>query len=180
MPMEVFRPKPGVRLRANARCSSFYRLAALWLFVLGMSVLAIVPAQAQRRELAASYQISKVVRTGGEVSFDLTLKVINYSGQSLRNAGIVLYGKPVQPAEENPVLGTFPLIKSFPSRAEISLTQSFTVSAAEYAGWGHGNDPRLVFLKPDAQLGTLQEPIDARRDFSPVTVTKAKTAGGVR
>jgi len=170
----------GIRHRSNTRFNACQGWILAITVVVAGCLLAGVPAEAQRREFAATYQVSGIAQSGDEVIFTLALKIVNNSGQSLRNAGIVLYGHPAQPMQEGPVLGTFPLIKSFPDRGELQVSETFTVPVNEYLRWNRGNQPRLVFLKPDSAQGTILEPIDLSPELGGTTAGKAKLAGGAR
>jgi len=131
-------------------------------------ILAAPATHAQRRDFAGSYAISHVVPDGDQVTLTLALTLHNYSGADLHNAGVVLTARNPQPipAAQPTTIAAFPLIKDFPFHTDITLRQTVTIPAAEYARWTNGDNPHLEFLKPDGHQGTIYEPIDLRREIA--------------
>ena len=82
--------------------------------------------------------------------------------------------------QEGPVLGTFPLIQCSSDREALQLSATFTVPLNEYLRWNRGNQPHLVFLKPDGQHGTIAETIDLTPEIGSGTTGKARLAGGAQ
>jgi hypothetical protein len=164
--MHQFRPAPqqpiAQRLSVRALPFLYLVLAALTL------LLAAPPSQAQRRDFTGSYTISHVRPEADNVTLTLTLTVHNYSGADLRNAGVVLAtpNHAIPGAQPTPI-AAFPLIKDFPFHTDITLRQTITIPATEYARWNTGESPNLEFLKPDGHQGTIYEPIDLRREITP-------------
>jgi hypothetical protein len=146
---------------------------------LGLLCLALglpLATHAQRRDFAASYQLTHIVEspnTGSDqVAVTITLKLFNYSGAEIRTGAVVLYSSqshPMPGLERNPavdnILGAFPLIASLPAYKETTLRHRFTIPAAEYALWKQGREPELVFLKPDAEGNAQNTHIDLRREM---------------
>jgi hypothetical protein len=132
-------------------------------------------AQAQRRDFAGVYSFSDVVKDADSVSLTITLTVHNFSGADIRNGGAALYPSPVghaANAHANSPIDAFGLVKLFPSYRDVTLTHRFTVSAAQYARWNNGENPRLQFLVPDGASGTRVVPIDLRREIVPAALAK--------
>jgi hypothetical protein len=141
-----------------------FRLLALSL-LLACALAIGLPASAQRIDFPATYQITHVSQIGNEVQLTLSLTIHNYSGKDLQNSGIVLYGSP----QGSDLIGTFDLVKIFPSYQEITVSHQFTLPKAEYAQWQHGAKPSLQILFPDGTGGTRTDTIDARLDTRPDT-----------
>jgi len=60
------------------------------------------------------------------------------------------------------LIGTFDLVKFFPSFKDISVSNRFTVPRAEYERWMQGARPNLDILLPDGEGGTVVDSIDPR------------------
>jgi len=137
-------------------------------------VLAAPIACAQRRDFTGSYAISHVRAEGDQVTLTLSLTVHNYSGAEILNGGVILAARDLEPihnAEPTPI-AAFPLIKDFPFHTDITIRQTITIPAAEYARWTNGENPNLEFLKPDGHQGTIYETIDLRREIAPSKVAQ--------
>ena len=133
------------------------------ILLLALAVAFAQAAHAQRRDFTGSYAISHVHPQGDQVTLTLTLTVHNYSGVDLHNAGVILAAPGLQPTP----IAAFPLIKDFPFHTDITVRQTVTIPATEYARWTTGQNPNLEFLKPDGHQGTIYEPIDLRREITP-------------
>ena len=127
---------------------------------------------AQRRDFAATYELTHIVDSGDQVALTITLKLFNYSGAEIRNGAIVLRDSTASTAPsrnpEDKLLGAFPLIPSLPAYKETTLRHRFTIPAAEYALWKQGREPQLIFLKPDAEGNAQNTHIDLRREITPI------------
>jgi hypothetical protein len=149
----------------------------VFLTFLSLAFFMTLSSQAQRRDFAASYQLSNIVESGDQVSVTVTLKLFNYSGGEIRNGAVVLKDSRAnvmsgrESADSN-LLGAFNLIPSLPAYQETTLRHRFSIPASEYALWNQGREPELVFLKPDAEGNAQSVHIDLRRDFAPAKVTQ--------
>lgn len=147
------------RNRALARC----------LVLLSLALCLTLSMQAQRRDFAASYKLSDIVKSGNSVSLTLTLTIHNSLGGDIHDGGIALYstlGPNAVPVD------TFDIIKLLPSYKNVTVSQQFTISATEYERWSRGENPNLKFLLPDDSGGTLFVDIDLSRQIPPAAVAE--------
>jgi hypothetical protein len=140
------------------------RLRRLGLF-LALILCANLAAVAQRINFPATYLITHVSTLDQQVQLTLTLTIHNFSGKDIQDCGIVLYGS----SNGAEPIGTFDLVKLFPTYKDITVSHQFSLSQAEYSSWQHGVHPSLDILLSDGHGGTRIEAIDARLDTRPVT-----------
>ncbi len=117
--------------------------------VLSLAVLLVCASftAAAATTFAGHYELSNVVENGSEVNVTMTLTLLN-PGKTDVKGGIVA----VLSSEPNPVLiGSFAAIKTLPKIGQATVSQTLTISAAEYASWRHGHAPRLQFLVPSGE-----------------------------
>jgi hypothetical protein len=121
-------------------------------FVRIVLCLAVLPlcagwTVAEATRFAGYYELSNVVENGSQVSVTMTLTLLN-PGKTDVKGGIVA----VLSSEPNPALiGSFAAIKTLPHIGQVKVSQTLTISAAEYASWRHGHAPRLQFLVPSGE-----------------------------
>jgi hypothetical protein len=132
-------------------------------FCIPVAILGIVQTASAEtaRAFAGSYQLSNVVEGGNSVDVTVTLVLHNPGSSDVRNGTVVVMD--TQP--HHSVLGSF-AIKSLPHSGEVTVTQTFTISADEYARWKTGHDPVLEILVPNGD-GTSIEGIQAHRTTKP-------------
>ena len=123
---------------------------------------AVQLAGAATRTFFGSYELSHVVETGNNVDVTVRLVLHNLAGSDLRGAIVVV----MDTESRHTLLGSFSSIKSVPSSGELTLTKTFTISAAEYERWKVGHDPVLEVLVPKGG-GTSIEGIQADRVTRP-------------
>ena len=134
------------------------RLSAACGFLFVFALLLSTFASAQRRDFPATYRITQISEQDNSVELTLSLTVHNYSGAAIEDCGIVL--KSSDPF--GTLIGTFDLVKFFPSFKDISVSNRFTVPRAEYERWMQGARPNLDILLPDGEGGTVVDSIDPR------------------
>jgi hypothetical protein len=105
---------------------------------------AIAATTVAPRAFNGYYELSNVVEEGTQVHLTMTLTLRN-AGKTAVTGGIVA----VLSSAPDPVLiGSFSAIKTLPSKGQVTVSESLTVSAAEYKSWQEGHAPRLQFLVP--------------------------------
>jgi|HubBroStandDraft_1064217.scaffolds.fasta_scaffold242494_1 hypothetical protein len=110
------------------------------------------------RAFAGTFHLSNIIETGNSVDVTVTLVLHNPGTSDVRNGTVIVMD--TQP--QHSVLGSFATIKSLPHSGEVTVSQTFTISAAEYARWKTGHDPLLDLLVPNGE-GTSIEGIQAYR-----------------
>jgi hypothetical protein len=128
------------------------------------AILGIAQAAAAQtaRAFAGSYQLSNVIEAGNSVDVTMTLVLRNPGSADVRSATVVVMD--TQP--QHSVLGSFATIKSLSHSGKVTVTQTFTIPADEYARWKTGHDPVLDLLVPNGE-GTSIEGIQAYRTTKP-------------
>jgi hypothetical protein len=127
-------------------------------------ILGIVQAATAEtaRAFAGSYQLSNIIEAGNSVDVTVTLVLRNPGSSDVRNGTVVVMD--TQP--QHSVLGSFATIKSLPHSGAATVTQTFTISSAEYARWKTGHDPVLEILVPNGDETSI-EGIQAQRTTKP-------------
>jgi hypothetical protein len=160
------RLSPYINPAAKIRRKFMYRRLRLVLCALSIpaAILGIVQTAGAgtARAFAGSYQLSNVVESGDSVNVTMTLVLRNVESSDVRNGIVVVMD--TQP--QHSYLGSFATIKSLPHSGAVTVTETFTMPAAEYARWKTGHDPVLEFLVPNGE-GTITEGIQAHRTTSP-------------
>ncbi len=147
------------------RCSFVRMMCALCLVVLSLGA-ARAATISTTRAFNGYYELSNVVEDGSQVQVTLTLTLRN-AGKTEVKGGIVA----VLSSEPNPVLiGSFSAIKALLSKGQVTLSQTFTISAAEYENWQHGHAPVLQFLVPSGSTAVAAD-IQAYRFVPPAKGT---------
>ena len=133
-------------------------------FCIPAAILSIIQTAAAETEraFAGSYQLSNVVEGGNSVEVTVTLVLRNPGSSDVRNGTVVVLD--TQP--QHSALGSFATIKSLPHLGKATVTETFTISADEYARWKAGHDPVLEILVPNGE-GTSIEGIQAQRTTKP-------------
>ena len=109
------------------------------------------------REFAGMFQISDVIKSGSSVQLTMTFILLNPTSKAVNDGVIeVLASTPVPET-----IGKFGVIETLPRTGRVRVTETFTISAAEYARWETGNLPRFEFVVP-GENGTTAG-IQARR-----------------
>ena len=164
---------PVGRFRANgldrSRFLARFTSRSTWLAALVALALLLGPpsTHAQRRDFAASYQLTNIEEAGSSVSLTITLKLFNYSGAEIRNGAVVLCDSSGDLQPNRKAIDAFDLIESLPAYRATTLRHRFTVPSSEYARWKQGGEPELVFLKPDSEGNAHEVHIDLRREPAP-------------
>ncbi len=143
--------------------SCFQRLFTVLCFAavsLGMVQRAV---SEPRPRFAGSYQLTNVVESGAEVHFTVKFTLLNPNNNDVKGGILVL--KDSQPHSE--LIGKVAEIDLLPHQGEKSVSEDFTVSAAEYARWQQGHYPRFDFLVPGAD-GARDIPVLARPIVQPL------------
>ena len=107
---------------------------------------------------AGSYELKNVVREGDQVHLTIALTVLNPGNNDVKGGIVALLDS--QPHPE--LIGPFPAIKLLPHLGEVSITQDFTLSAAEYHNWLNGHEPIFRLLVASHE-GDPEVHIQARR-----------------
>jgi hypothetical protein len=106
------------------------------------AVQAVAAVSNAARAFAGYYELSNVVEESGQVHVTMTLTLMN-PGKTTITGGIVA----VLSSGPSPVLiGSFRPIRTLPAASRVTVSQTLTITAAEYASWQHGHAPRLQFL----------------------------------
>ncbi len=140
----------------------FTALCALAI-VLGVSHRAV---SEPRPVFAGSYQLTQVVEDGSQVHFTLKFTLLNPGVTDI--SGGILVIKDSQP--EGGLIGKVATITTLPRLGQKSVSETFTVPAAEFARWKQGNQPRFDFLVP-AGKSAIDVPVQARQMPEPVQKT---------
>lgn len=111
---------------------------------------------------AGAYMISHVVEDGDQVHLTLTLRLNNSYNTDIKGGIVALLDS--QPFHT--LIGKVATISDLPRLGHITVSNSFTVPAAEYYNWQHGHEPVLEFLVPDAN-GSIEAHIQARPAETP-------------
>ena len=122
--------------RILARACQFLGCAAALLCLVQTAA-----AQAATR-FAGSYEVTGVVENSEKVQLKIALTLINPERDDVTGGIVALMDS--TPSEA--LLGSFAAIKSLPAYGHVTVNQSFTISAAEYARWHAGHAPRFQFL----------------------------------
>jgi hypothetical protein len=125
------------------RCGFMRVVRVLCLAVFPLCALQAVGATTSpARAFAGYYVLSNVVEEGNQVHVTMTLTLRN-PGTTAVTGGIVA----VLSSAPDPVLvGSFSTIKTLPAKGQVTISKTFTISAAEYKNWRSGSPPRLQFL----------------------------------
>jgi hypothetical protein len=126
-----------------------------------LGIVQVAPADSARA-FFGSYQLSNIVEAGDNVDVTLSLTIHNPGVGDVRGGIVVV--KDTQPHHN--LLGSFAAIKSLPHSGDVTVTKTFTITAAEYLRWKTGHDPVLEFLVPNGE-GTSIEGIQAHRTTKP-------------
>lgn len=119
------------------RCTRLLGLAVLFL-----PAVFSLAATNYTRAFNGQYRISSVVAQGTNVEFTLTVTLRNASKTTVTGGIVAVLSSEPDPA----LIGSFSPIATLPSKGQVTVSQRFTVSAAEYASWKQGHAPRLQFL----------------------------------
>ena len=114
------------------------------------------------QRLAGSYVVKNVVADGEQVHLTITMTITNPSAQDIKGSIVALLDS--QP--ESGLLGSFGTLKLLPHLGQAAISQTFSVSAKEYANWQHGHEPRFQFLQ-SSDAGAVPVLIQARRVVTP-------------
>jgi hypothetical protein len=143
-----------------------YRMIRRVLCALSFSAIVLGLAQVASGEgstrFAASYQFTNIVESGSQVDVTIKLTLINPYSTTIKGGIVVLYNS--QPGRN--LLGSFSAIKSLAPLGRVTTSESFTISAAEYARWQSGHEPELEFLMPGSN-GASAVSVQAHRVTTP-------------
>jgi hypothetical protein len=139
------------------------RLLCIPTAALGLTQLAVSEPQPH---FAGSYQLTSVVVDGSQVHFTLKFTLLNPNNADVKGGILVLMDS--QP--NGLMIGEIATIASLTHLGQTSVVNSFTVSAAEYARWREGHQPRFDFLVP-ANGGAIDVHVQARPIAQPVQTT---------
>lgn len=144
----------------------FLRIVLCLAVLIGFAVSNAAAASDTARAFAGSYLLSNVVEDGNQVHLTMTLTLMN-PGKTPVSGGIVA----VLSSAPNPALiGSFAAIKTLPASGQVTVKQTFTITATEYANWQRGNAPRLQFLVQSGETA-IAAGIQAHQVEAPVKVT---------
>lgn len=132
------------------------RILAFPALVIALSLAHSLAAQ-RMTNFPGAYMISNVVEDGDQVHLTVKLRLMNPYNSDVKG-GIVVFldSQPV------PILiGKVATISDLPRLGNITISNTFTVPAAEYDKWQHGHQPVFEFLVPDAD-GSVEAHIQAR------------------
>jgi hypothetical protein len=110
------------------------------------------------RKFAGMYQITDVIKSGGSVQLTMTFILLNPTNQTVNDGVITVLA--ATPAAEK--IGKFAAIETLPRIGRVRVTETFKISAAEYARWEQGSLPRFELAAPGEE-GTTTAGIQARR-----------------
>jgi hypothetical protein len=96
------------------------------------------------RAFGGVYEIGDVVKLSGVVQLTMTFTLLNPQSVAVNNGVIEILSASPDPLR----IGQFAAIESLPQRGRIKVSETFKISAAEYASWQSGHEPRFVFLIP--------------------------------
>jgi hypothetical protein len=157
----MFKPKPQPKLPRAPRL-----LRTLCLVIPAIALSASVSAQ--RQDFPATYKIADVSEQDNQVKLTLTLTIHNFSGEDVRDCGIVLNASTPHSAP----IGTFSLVKLLSAYKDTTVSHSFTLDKSEYERWKAGVNPSLEILLSDGFGGTRIASIDARPPAAPAEPAK--------
>lgn len=132
------------------------RFMALLVLAIGLSFGHSMTAQ-RMTNFAGSYMVSNVVVDGAQVQLTVKLRLNNTYNTDIAGGIVVL--RDSQP--QHTLIGKVATIPDLPPLAHITVWNTFTIPAAEYASWRHGHDPVFEFLVPDGS-GSIEAQIQAR------------------
>jgi len=110
------------------------------------------------RKFAGMFQITDVIKSGSSVQLTMTFTLLNPTNRPVNDGVIMVLS--ATPIPET--LGKFGVIETLPRIGRIRVTETFTISAAEYARWEQGSLPRFELAAP-GEKGTTTAGIQARR-----------------
>ena len=120
-----------------------WRTAAIWLGLLPLCFHSNLLAE-HGRNFAGSYAIQSAHSDGQTVSFELSLRLVNYSGADLKDGAVTLEVRSAQPVDHSTdTSGAFEHV-SLQYRKFIDLRGSFAVPEFEYQQWQRGATPNLI------------------------------------
>lgn len=146
--------------------SAMRLVRVLCLSALVLCLVQKAPA-AEGRQFAAKYQLNNIVEDGNEVELTISLNLMNNSSAAVKGGVVVI----LNTLPEHAYLGDFSAIKSLPEHGQAPISQTLTISAAEYARWQQGKGPIFEFLVPGPG-GTTTEGVQAERVLMPTAETK--------
>ena len=120
----------------------------------------------QQLRFAGSYQLTQIVEDGSQVHFTVKFTLLNPGDEDVKGGILVLMDS--QPSSL--LVGKVATIPTLPHLGQIGVTQTLSVSAAEYARWQKGHEPRFHFLVPDP-AGAIDVPVQARPIAPPAQKT---------
>lgn len=100
---------------------------------------------ADGRDFAGSYQITRVVGSGPDVTVTISLTFVNYADEPLRGARVTLKDSKGHGIEH----GAFAALASIEHRASNRLVGTFRVPITEFNEWLNGSEPRFVVTRTD-------------------------------
>lgn len=132
------------------------RFLAVPALVISLSLAHSLAAQ-RMTNFAGAYMISNVVEDGDQVHLTLKLRLINPYNTDIKGGIVVILDSQPVPV----LIGKIATISDLPRLGHITISNTFTVPAAEYDHWQHGHQPVFEFLVPDAN-GSIEAHIQAR------------------
>ena len=97
------------------------------------------------RDYAGSYQITRAIRSGPDVTVTISLTFVNYGDESLRDARVLLKDQAGLDLDH----GAFPALVSTEKRGSDRIVGTFRVPGAEFDRWTSGVAPRFVLARTD-------------------------------
>jgi hypothetical protein len=143
-----------------------YRMIRRVLCALSFSAIVVGLAQVASGEsfarFGASYRLTNIVESGNQVDLTIKITLLNPSNSDVKGGIVVFYSS----LPGRSLLGSFTAIKSLPHMGQTTVSQSFSISAAEYARWQEGHEPIFEFLVPGSD-GASAASIQSHRVLSP-------------
>ena len=141
------------------RLAPVLRALAVPVFLLSLGHI-----QAAEPSFAGSYKLSNVVQDNSkDVQLTMTLNLFNPRHSDVRGSVVAL----LDSSPHSLLLGSFNTIKVLPHSGRATITQNFTIPAAEYALWQQGHPAVLRILVPGAE-GAVAENIQAYQVLKPI------------
>lgn len=146
--------------------SYLHRLfTALCVIVVSIGIVRVAASE-PRPVFAGSYQLTQVVEDGPQVHFTVKFTLLNPGVTDIKGGILVI--KDSQP--DGGLIGKVATIATLPRLGQKRVSESFSISAEEFARWQQGHEPRFDFLVP-AGKGAIDVPVQARPVSLPVVKT---------
>jgi hypothetical protein len=116
--------------------------ASCFFALLGLAQFSVLARAAE--VFGGIYRLSDVIEVGNRVQVTMTLRLLNANKTDVHDAVVAVLSSAPNPVR----IAYFPAISTLPRIGEVTVSETFTIPAAEYASWQSGHEPRFQLLLP--------------------------------